>query len=181
MFIASRKAGFCALTDGVVGGISKIVFGLILAGTGAYGLFCAFAGSFAAAAFVSIMLIMITLHWRPSLKKPFQTLKPLLRFSGANYLANAFDLIPTVVVPLVVLDRLGAQAAAYYFVSFQMATLLYSAAYAVEAAFLAEGSQAEADWRAVRSRSRRLAMMIFIPAGLFPSIDCTLGTTRVRR
>jgi O-antigen/teichoic acid export membrane protein len=165
VFIASRKADFCALTDGVVGGLSKIVFGVIFVGTGAYGLFCASAGGFAAAALVSVVLIVTAFHWHPSLKKPFQTLKPLLRFSGANYLANALILLPSVVVPLTVLDRLGAQAAAYYFVAFQMAALLFAAVYAVEQAFLAEGSQAEADWRAIRSRSRRLAIMLFAPGG----------------
>jgi len=165
VFIAFRKAGFCALTDGVVGGLSKIVFGVTLAGTGAYGLFCASAGGLAAAALVSVVLIITVLHLRPSLKESFLAVKPLLKFSGANYIANALNLLPVVVLPLIVLDRLGAQAAAYYFVAFQMATLLYAAVFAIESAFLAEGSQAGADWRAIRRRSRRLGIMIFVPAG----------------
>jgi O-antigen/teichoic acid export membrane protein len=165
VFIACRKAGFCALTDGAVGGLSKIVFGVAFAGAGAYGLFCASAGGFAAAAVVSFVLIMTVFHWRPSPKEPFLALKPLLKFSSANYIANALNLLPVVALPLIVLDRLGAQAAAYYFVAFQMATLLYSAVWAVESVFLAEGSQAEADWRAIRRRSRRLAIMIFVPGG----------------
>jgi O-antigen/teichoic acid export membrane protein len=165
VFIASRKASFCALTDGAVGGLSKIVFGVTFAGTGAYGLFCASAGGFAAAALVSVVLIIMVLHWRPSLTEPFLSLRPLLKFSSANYIANALNLLPVVAVPLIVLDRLGAQSAAYYFVAFQMATLLYSAVYAIESAFLAEGSQAGADWRAIRRRSRRLGIMIFVPAG----------------
>ena len=166
VFIASRRAAFCAFTDGIVGGLSKIVFGFIFVGTGAYGLFCAATGGFAAAALVSFALIITVFHWRPSLKKPFKTLKPMLRFSGANYLSNALITLPNLIVPLVVLDRRGAQAAAYYFVAFQMATLLYTAVYAVEQAFLAEGSQAGADWRAIRGRSRRLAIMLFAPGGV---------------
>ena len=58
VFIAARKASFIALTDGAIGGLSKIVFGVTLAGTGAYGLFCASAGGFAAAALVSVVLII---------------------------------------------------------------------------------------------------------------------------
>ena len=146
--------------------MSKILFGVILSGTGAYGLFTASAGSFAAAAVASIALIVTFLHLRPSLKRPYQILKPLLKFSGANYAANAVNLLPIVVVPLVVLDRLGAQAAAYYFVAFQMATLLYAAVYAVESAFLAEGSQARVDWRAVGKRSLRLVVVLFLPGGI---------------
>jgi O-antigen/teichoic acid export membrane protein len=166
VFIASRKAGLCTLTDGVIGGISKIVLGVALAGAGAYGLFSASVGGFAAAALASVVLIMTSLRWRPSLKRPFQAVKPLLRFAGANYVANAMNLLPSVVVPLIVLDRLGAKSAGYYYVAFQMAALLYAAVYAVESAFFAEGSQAGADWRAIRRRSRRLALVLFVPGGI---------------
>jgi O-antigen/teichoic acid export membrane protein len=166
VFIASRRAAFCALTDGAVGGVSKIVFGVILAGTGAYGLFAASTGGLAVAAVASIVLIVVSLRCHPSLKRPSNVLRPLLRFSGANYVANAVNLLPTVVVPLIVLDRLGAQTAAYYFVAFQMATLLYAAVYSVESAFLAEGSQARADLRAVGRRSLRLVVTLFLPGGI---------------
>lgn len=165
VFIAARKANFCALTDGVVGGISKIVLGVALAGSGAYGLFCASAGGFAAAALVSLVIMLIYLHWQPSLKRPVSTLRPLLGFSLASYVANSMNLLPSVVVPLIALDRLGARAAGYYFVAFQMAALLYAAVYAVEQSFMAEGSQPGADWRAIRRRSRKLAVMLFVPAG----------------
>jgi O-antigen/teichoic acid export membrane protein len=164
VFIAARKASYCALTDGGVSGITKIVSALILAGSGAYGLFSACAAGFATAAVVSLALIVSALHWRPSLSGSFRVLKPLLRFSSANYAGNIFILLPTLVVPLIVLDRLGASAAAYYFVAYQIATLLYSAVYAVEAAFLAEGSQADADWQQTRRRSRRFAVALFVPA-----------------
>jgi len=169
VFIAQRRADLCALTDGLIGGSGKIIFGLALAGTGAYGLFSASTSGFAASALASVVLVAAVLHWRPSLRRPVETLRPLLRFSGANYVANAFSLLPSLVVPLVVLDRLGPKTAAYYFVAFQMATLLYAAVSAVESAFLAEGSQEGADWRAVRKRSRLLAIVLFIPGGIFLS------------
>jgi O-antigen/teichoic acid export membrane protein len=167
VFIATRKASLCALTDGAVGGVSRIVFGVILAGSGSYGLYSASVGGMAAAALASIGLIVMTFRWRPTFKRTFRTLRPLLRFSGANYVANAIELLPTFVVPLIVLDRLGTKAAAYYFVAFQITGLLYAAVYAVESAFMAEGSQAAADWRAVRRRSRRFAMKLFVPGGAF--------------
>jgi O-antigen/teichoic acid export membrane protein len=166
VFLAARRANYTALTDGIVGGVSKIVFGVALVGTGAYGLFGASVGGIAAAALVSLLLIMTVLHWHPTLRNPFGALRPVLRFSGANYVANAFNLLPAVVIPLIVLDRLGSQSSAYYYVAYQMASLLYAAIYAVESAFFAEGSQAGADWRAIRRKSRRLAVTIFVPGGI---------------
>ncbi len=166
VFVASRKAGYSALTDGGVGGAAKVISVVLLTGSGAYGLFCASAGGFAAAALASLVLMTTALRWRPSLRKPLRTLKPLLRFSGANYAGNVLNLLPTLVVPLIVLDRLGAAAAAYYFVAFQVATLLYSTAYAVEQTFLAEGSHAGVDWRQLLRRSRRVLIALCLPACL---------------
>lgn len=164
VFVASRRAGFCALTDGAIGGTSKIVCAVALAGAGAYGVFAASTGAFAASALVSIALIVIALRWRPTLRNPLATLMPLLRFSAANYVANILNLLPVLVVPLIVLDRLGARDAAYYFVAFQIATLLYSAAYAVGQAFLAEGSHTGVDRRQLFKRSRRILVALYLPA-----------------
>lgn len=165
VFVGSRRANLCAVTDGGVGGLGRITFAILLAGTGAYGIFCASAAGFALAALTSIILIGTSLHLRPAFHAPLRTLRPLLRFSTANYAANVMNLLPNVVVPILVLDRLGKDAAGYYFVSFQIATLLYAAVQAVEGAFLAEGSQAGTDWRKIRRRSRRLAAILFVPGG----------------
>ena len=165
VFIAARKAHLCALSDAVIGGTSKIILGVILVSAGSYGLYSASVGGMAAAALASVFLIIITFGWRPSFKGTFRTIRPLLKFSGANYVANAVELLPTLVVPLIVLDRLGAPAAAYYSVAFQMSGLVYAAVYAMESAFMAEGAQAKADWRAIRARSRRLGIRVFVPGG----------------
>jgi O-antigen/teichoic acid export membrane protein len=166
IFVAARKAGCNALVDGGVGGVTKVVSGVTLVGTGAYGLFCASAGGPLAACLMSAVLMVTVLGWRPSLRKPFGALRRVLRFSGVNYAGNVLNLLPTLVVPLIVLDRLGAPAAAYYFVAFQVATLLYSGGYALEQAFLAEGSQAEVSWRQLLRRSRHVLMVLTLPACL---------------
>jgi O-antigen/teichoic acid export membrane protein len=166
VFIGSRRAGYCALTDGAVGGATKILSALILASTGAYGIFAAATGAYASSAIVSVVLIFAVLRWRPKIVNPLRVLRPLLRFSAANYLANIMNLLPVLVVPLIVLDRLGARAAAYYFVAFQIATLLYSGAYAVGQSFLAEGSHAGADRRELLRRSKRALILLYLPSVL---------------
>jgi O-antigen/teichoic acid export membrane protein len=170
VFLARRRADLCAVTDGIVGGLSKFGIAIILAGTGAYGLYLAALGGPATAAVISLLLIVTVLRWRPSFRSSLQAIKPLLKFSGANYVANSMNLLPNVVVPLIVLDRLGAKAAGYYFVAFQIANLLMTAAAVVEASFLAEASQAGADWRAIRRRSMRLAVILFVPAGVVTAL-----------
>lgn len=166
VFIASRKSGYNALVDGGICGLTKVFSGVILVGTGAYGLYCASAGGFAVAALASMLLMAAALRYRPSLRNPLRTLEPLFRYSGANYVSNVLILLPPLVVPLIVLDRLGAPAAAYYFVAYQVANLLYAAGYAVEAALLAEGSHAGAKFRELLRSSRRVLMALCLPACL---------------
>jgi O-antigen/teichoic acid export membrane protein len=166
IFISCRRAGINAFVDGGVGGVVKVLLVPLLAGSGAYGLFCASAGGFAAAAVVSLILIVTQLHHRPRLKGAVEAMRPLLRFSGANYLGNALNLIPTLVVPLIVLDRVGVSGAAYYYVAFQVANLLYAGAYAVEQNFLAEGAHGEEGLASLMRRSAKVLAILVLPASI---------------
>ena len=166
LFIAARKAGYNSLADGGICGIVKVASVVVGSGTGAYGLYCACASGSAAAVLASLVLMATVLHYRPSPRKPFRTLRPLLRYSGANYAGNVLSLLPSLVAPLIVLDRLGAPAEAYFYVAMQVATILYSASYAVGQTFLAEGSHADADWRKLLWRSGRFLMALCVPACL---------------
>jgi O-antigen/teichoic acid export membrane protein len=166
IFIASRRTGVNAVVDGGVGGVSKLLLIGVLAGSGTYGLFCASVGGFAAAALASVVLSWTLLHYRPEFKGALDTMRPLLRFSGANYLGNVFNLLPTLVVTLIVLDRLGAQAAGYYFIAFQFANLLYAGSYAVEANFLAEGAHGEERLTTLMWRSGKVLIYLAVPAAL---------------
>jgi O-antigen/teichoic acid export membrane protein len=166
IFIASRRTGINALVDGGVGGVSKLLLIGLLAGSGTYGLFCASVGGFAASALASVVLIFTLLHYRPRLKGALRTMRPLLRFSGANYLGNVFNLVPILVVTLIVLDRLGAKSAGYYFVAFQFANLLYACAYAVEQNFLAEGAHDEEVLTSLMWRSAKVLIYLAVPAAV---------------
>jgi O-antigen/teichoic acid export membrane protein len=164
VFTAARKSGYNALVDGGIGGVSKLVFAVVLAGTGSYGLFAASASGFVAASLAGVILMTTALRYRPSFREPVRVIRPLLRFSAASYLANNLNQLPTLVLPLIVLDRLGPSTAAYYFVAFQVSTLLYSAAYAVEQAFLAEGGHADGKLSAaLLRRSWRVLMALCLP------------------
>ena len=166
VFIASRRAKYTALVDGVIGGSGKNILVFVLAGAGTYALFLASAMGIVIAAFSSVLIIFAIMRCRPRLKRPMNALAPLLRFSMANYVGNVFNLVPTLVVPLIVLDRQGAAHAAYFFVVYQCASIVYAAAFAVEQVFLAEGSRANIDMRRLKRRSRRVLAMLCVPAVL---------------
>ena len=167
VFIASRKAIYTFFVDGVIGGFGKIMLVPVLAGAGAYGLFLSSMTGTVLAAAASLVLIAIVMRVRLDAKEPLKSLKPLLRFSGANYVGNVLTVLTTLIVPIILLDRLGATRTGYFFIILQMAQIVYTAALALESTFLAEGSRADADMRALRRRSLRLLVLFFVvTAGL---------------
>lgn len=166
VFIASRRAKYTVLVDGIVGGLGKNILAVLLAGAGTYALFAASAMGIVFAAAASVIIIFAIMGCRPRLHQPLSALKPLLRFSTANYVGNVFNMLPTLVVPVIVLDRQGAAAAGYFFVVFQIASIVYAAAFALEQTFLAEGSRANANMRGLRRRSLRILVLLCVPAVL---------------
>jgi O-antigen/teichoic acid export membrane protein len=166
IFTASRRTHINALMDGGVGGVSNLVLIGVLSSSGTYGLFCASVGGYAAAALASLVLIWTQLHYRPRLEGGLTALRPLLRFSGANYLGNVFNLAPTLVVTLIVLDRRGPAAAGFYYVAFQFANVLYAGAYAVEQNFLAEGAHGEERLTSLMRRTATVLACLAIPAAI---------------
>jgi O-antigen/teichoic acid export membrane protein len=166
VFIAARRAGYNALADGGIGASTKVALTLALVGTGAYGVFTASACGFAAAALASVVLMAIALRWRPTLGGRLHVLKPLLQFSAATYVGNVLDLLPGLVLPLIIIDRLGPTRLAYYAVAFQVAMIVYTGVNAVGQTFLAEGSQANADWRGLLRHSGRVVIMVCVPLSL---------------
>jgi O-antigen/teichoic acid export membrane protein len=165
VFIASRKAKYTFFVDAVIGGFGKLAPVFLLTGAGAYGLFLASAMGTVLATVSSILLIVIAMRVRVDLREPLTTLKPLLRFSGANYIGNIMNVLSTLIIPIILLDRLGAESTGYFFVSLQMAQIVYTAALALEQTFLTEGSRADADMRQLRRRSLRLLVIFFVVAG----------------
>jgi O-antigen/teichoic acid export membrane protein len=162
IFVASRKAKYTTFVDGVIGGLGKVALVSVLTGAGAYGVFLASAIGTVLAAAASLLLIMTAMHVRIDLRGPLKTLKPLLRFSGANYIGTVMNIITVLIVPIILLDRLGAESAGYFFVVLQMAQIVYTAALALEQTFLTEGSRADADMHQLRRRSLRLIVLFFL-------------------
>jgi len=162
VFIALRKAKYTVLVDGIIGGFGKIVLAFVVAGTGAFGLFLASSIALVFAALGSIVLIFIVMRFRIDLRRPVRALKPLLRFSGANYAATIINLGVGLASSIILLDRLGATSTGYYFVVLQMTQIMYTAGLALEQTFLTEGSQAGADIPRLRRRALRLLILFFV-------------------
>ncbi len=166
IFIGSHKSGYIALTDGAIAGVVKIGALLFFVGSGAFGLYTASSAGLVATTLASIVLIATPLGWRPRFRDSLNALRPLARFSGANYATELLAIIPQTVLPIIMLDRLGPSDAAYYFVAYQVAGLTYATIFAVQSTMLAEGGRTHTNLRSLVRRSTRLILMVSLPVVL---------------
>ena len=76
---------------------------------------------------------------RPHLDLRF--LRDTARFSGGNYLSITFKSLPAMVIPVLLTNAGEPASAAYFYVAWSVANLLYVAALWVNLSFLAEGAR----------------------------------------
>jgi O-antigen/teichoic acid export membrane protein len=143
IFIAYRAAEYTLITDAFFTNGSKLFLPLLFVALGAYGVFAA-AGLAASIGMVaSICYLIFKFGYKPQWKIDTKTLKSVFSYSFTNYIANLVNIIPTLILPIVVLDHLGAPAAADYFLAFTVINLIYAVANAVSQSLFAEGSYGE--------------------------------------
>jgi O-antigen/teichoic acid export membrane protein len=95
-----------------------------------------------------------------------QVVRTVRRFSFGNYVANLTNILPPVVLPIIIINRLGADAAGYYYLAFMVATLLYTVSYSVSNSLFAEGSYADSTIGQLVRRSALIMGGIMVPGSL---------------
>jgi O-antigen/teichoic acid export membrane protein len=164
IFIAFRAAKYNLLIDGTIMSLVKLALPFAFVGLGAYGLFAAAGTGAAAALIASIFFLTTKFAYKPKLQIDKTTLKSVWQYSFSNYAANLLNIAPTLILPLVVLNHLGAAAAGYYYLGSMVANLLYTVVYAVSQSLFAEGSYADKGMRELLKRSTMVIAAIMVPA-----------------
>jgi O-antigen/teichoic acid export membrane protein len=166
IFIAYRQAKYNLLIDGGIQGGIKMFSPFIFVAFGAYGVFASAGIASAAGMIASIIFLIVKFNYKPELKIHKQTFRDVFKYSFANYIANILNIAPTLVLPLVVIDKLGSANAGYYYLAFMVANLLYAVAYSMSQSLFAEGSYGENALEDLVKRSTIVILLIMIPAGI---------------
>lgn len=170
IFVAFRGAKYNLLINGFIQGIIKLLLPLILVFLGSYGIFLASGAAASVAMVASIIFLVLKFEYKPELTINIQTLKNVFHYSFINYIASAFNIIPTLILPLIVLNHLGAASAGYYYISFTVANLLYAVVYSVSSSLFAEGSYGEIPLKKLIKKSILIISVLIIPASFILAI-----------
>jgi len=140
-FVAMRRAEFRFLQSLIVG--SRVIFLFPFIFLGMMGIFIAVGISFIAAVIISLLLLVkLGVRLTPKIDKKF--LNDAFHFSVGNYVTMMLMQSPNQILPIMVLNVLGAEEAAHYYIAFAIASLLFTIPQAVGTSLFVEGSHGEA-------------------------------------
>ncbi|WP_280717605.1 oligosaccharide flippase family protein [Kitasatospora sp. MAP5-34] len=164
VFIGARLPQYNVLVDGLLQGIAKLALPVGLAGFGAFGILTSVGGGYAVALVASLLLMRSRLGFRFDFRTRGTRMRENLGFSAASYVSSLLNLLPLLVIPLILLQRLGTAEAGYYYVAFQIASLLHAVSAAVGEAVFAEVSSDESRFGELLRRSAVILTAVQVPA-----------------
>ena len=163
VFIANRRAEFHTIVYAVFG-LVKLLLPVCLVGLGWTGIFAAYALAALAALLLSFYYMVRVANYRFSSAPNWGLISSARKYSFNNYIGTLLAGIPAQLMPLIIIQRLGAAEAAYFAMGTTMANLLYVAPSSVAQSLLAESAH-EPEQRSQHARHAvRILTLILIPA-----------------
>lgn len=163
IFMAFRAAGNI-LIKSIIVSILKLILPFAFIAFGAYGIFASTASAFALGVLAGLIILTLKFKIKPSISVNFSLIKELSMYSLANYIVIFIRSMPSLVLPIIVLNVLSAKYAAYYYVASMIQNVLLIIPTATEVALLAEGSHNEAELKKHVKKTIALTLVILIPA-----------------
>ncbi|HSW65812.1 MAG TPA: oligosaccharide flippase family protein [Bacillota bacterium] len=163
VFIAYRASKYNLIVYTYFG-IVKVALPLLLVSYGRYGIFFAYTGSVVVSLLLSLYFMRkhFAYHFDWTLEKKASL--EMGRFSLANYVATFMSGLPTLIMPTLIVNRLGASQSAYYYMASTIAGLLYVIPTATAQSLFAEGSHDEEQIGSFVKSASKLIAVLLIPA-----------------
>ena len=165
-FIAARKSRFAMIQGWIIALLRFIPLVLLASSFQKFGIVAAWGLC------VILSVIIAVTFFQPLAyngHRPFPSIKKdvvnrMLRFSFANYIANILWTIPTLILPIMVVDLLGAEQNAYFYIGWAIAGMVFMIPTAVSLSMLAEASHDEGKLIIEMKRSLKLIFLLIVPA-----------------
>lgn len=159
IFMAFRAASNILMKNSATS-ILKLLLPFAFITFGAYGIFASTASAFALGVFISLGVLILKFKIKPSISLNVSLIKETSVYSFANYMAGFMFAMPSLVLPVIILNTLSARYAAYYYVASMIQNILLIIPSAAAQALLTEGSYNEAEIK--KHVKKAIAMILFI-------------------
>lgn len=122
---------------------------------------------------IGVLLARRGHRFRVSLDR--EVVRDVVKFSVGMYIATLVGGVPQLVLPLIVLSRVGAQQTAYWSISISVGALLFSLPSVITQALLPEVSLRRSERRALLARSARVSTALIVPMLLVAFFCAPIG------
>ena len=165
-FIAKRRAGF-TLSQNTIYSFIKIPLPILFVSfSHSFGIVASWYIALGIALAISLFIFLpkVQNSYKPVPTLNLSLIKGISRYSGGNYLAQLFTTAPSVVLPIMVINLLGPEQTAYFYIAWTMATLLFALPRGVSRSLFAEGSHFEGKLRENTIKSFKFTFLLLVPA-----------------
>lgn len=142
----------------------RVLLLLPLVSLGSFGIFGAIAITYIFSAIFSFYLLNKRSGLKARIDRKF--LKESFTFSSGNYIANLLYESPALLMPIIILNLVGKEEAALYYIAYSLSNLIWIAPMSVSASLFIEGSYGEGIKRNLL-RSGKVVFILLIPSIIF--------------
>ena len=162
-FIAYRSTKY-VLFKNIILSILKLLLPLVFFSLGFLGIIDAITLATVFAWIVGIIWLYKYFNFRPSFTIDSAAVKETYLFAAGNYAGSLFGILPGTVLPLIVLSRLGAQEAAFFYMPMMIVTLLNVIPSASAQSLFAEASHDEKNLIKHLTNAAKNLLLLLVPA-----------------
>lgn len=166
VFIALRSAQFSLITNGFIVGLSKLVLPVLFSSLGAYGVFGSSGLAIGFGGISSVLILIYKFNYVPRFSLEKEVFKKIFEYSSVNYVGSILSLFPSLLIPIIIVNRLGAAESGYYFLCFMIINMLYAVSSSISQSLFAEGSYGEIRLSTLIKKSVKLLLFLLIPASI---------------
>ena len=166
IFIARRRADF-VLSKNTIFALLKIPLPILFVlFFYAFGIVSSWGVAIGIALAISLFLFLprVQNRYKPVPRINLGIIRDIWRYSAGNYFAGLLGAAPIFILPIMVVNVLGAEQNAYFYVAWMIANLLFIIPGAVSQSLFAEGSHFEAPLEVNVRRSYKFIFLLLIPA-----------------
>ena len=163
IFMAFRAVSNILIKNTIIS-ILKLLLPFALIAFGAYGIFASAASALALGVLAGLMIMIFKFKIKFSISVNIFLIKEKSTYSIANYIVIFMLNMPSLVLPIIILNVLSAKYAAYYYVASMIQSILLVIPIAAEQALLTEGSYNEAELKKHVQKAITTILAILLPA-----------------
>ncbi|HEU4914293.1 MAG TPA: lipopolysaccharide biosynthesis protein [Candidatus Saccharimonadales bacterium] len=163
VFLASKRAGYILMANTALG-LAKITLPLVIAHGEAVVIVLLASAAQVVGLFFGVLRLRRCYGYRFAPVLKLEVLRAVWAYSSSMYAAGILNLLPPTLLPLLVVHFLKPAAAAYYYMAFTIAGVLYAIAYGSMQSMFAEGSHNQMALRSYVIRSARMAGLLLLPS-----------------